>query len=508
MAEEASRVKGRFLSTVGHELRTPLSVVVGLSDLVLREAHEAGSLPPTLLDDLERLGQSAAHLGRLLNDVLDLTSGETGRLRLRLEEVELGHALEGVVAVAQEMAEASGLAFDLRMPLPGPRVMADATRLRQVVLNLVSNAVRFTPSGHVTVEASSDGGRAVVTVTDTGPGIDPAELPELLSGVGRVPGTPAHGRAGLGIGLAIASDLVALHGGRLDVRSPVEDGHGSSFAVSLPLLEAEGAVDPRRDETARGGDAARGRSAVRIPDAASGDTIPNVLIVDDDPDVLEVHARLVIDARARPLRASDSVEALALLAREPIDLIMLDLRMAGEDGFGFLEILRERPADRDVPVIVVTGQDLDDEDVERLDDGVVAIVGKGLFDVTELRARVEAALAGRRRVGSSARRVVRRAAGFIDRHHAEALSREDIARAVAMSPDYLTDCFRQELGLTPMTYLLRCRIRHARELLERTDQQITAIALDVGFAGTSQFSRTFHREVGVSPRAYRLASAR
>lgn len=494
MAEEADRVKSRFLSTVGHELRTPLSVVVGLSDLLLRAAREDGDLPEPILADLERLDQSATHLGRLIGDVLDLASGETGRLRLQLEVVDLCVALQGAVAVAREMTEACGLRFEASLPEPGPLVRADATRLRQVVLNLVSNAVKFTGSGFVRLEVTVEVGREVViTVTDSGVGIPSSAQSGIFAGFGASPRTPVNGRPGLGIGLAIARDLVELHGGHLSVRSPIEGDAGSAFSFTLPILAA-GATDGARTQPGQAG-----------TEEDPVTSVPNVLVVDDDPSVLELHARLVLEAGARPLRASSGSEALDVLASEPVDLVMLDLHMADGDGYEALRAMRLETATRDIPVIVVTGQDLEDDDLERLDREVVAIVGKGLLDATETRARIEAALAHRRGLGGPARRIVRRAALYIDHHHAEALSREDIARQVAISPDYLTDCFRQELGLTPMVYLVRCRIRHARALLETTDDPVTAIALAVGFSDASHFTRTFHREVGVSPRAYRRA---
>jgi AraC-like DNA-binding protein len=130
-------------------------------------------------------------------------------------------------------------------------------------------------------------------------------------------------------------------------------------------------------------------------------------------------------------------------------------------------------------------------------------LSKGLFDTRETLKHIEAALAQQRTLGSATQRLVRRAMAFINTHYAEALSRDDIAGHVGISADYLTDCFRQELGLTPVTYLNRYRLLQARELLENTDLKITQIALAVGFSESAHFTRTFQREVGVSPRAYR-----
>jgi AraC-like DNA-binding protein len=177
--------------------------------------------------------------------------------------------------------------------------------------------------------------------------------------------------------------------------------------------------------------------------------------------------------------------------------------MPDGDGFAVLESLRARDATRDVPVIVVTGQPVAEAQLARLGPGIRTILRKGVFTPRETAARIRAVLSGERALASPTQLVVRRAAHYIEERYASPMTREEIARHVAISPDYLTDCFQQELGLTPMAYLSRCRIRRARQLLDSTDATVTSIALAVGFSEVSHFTRTFHREVGVSPRAYR-----
>ena len=178
------------------------------------------------------------------------------------------------------------------------------------------------------------------------------------------------------------------------------------------------------------------------------------------------------------------------------------------DGFELLEAMRARTATHGIPVIVITGQVLTDDDLERLNRGVATILSKGVFTVDETIARIESALSGRRGLGSATQRLVRRAIVYVDGHFAESISRDDIARHVSISPDYLTDCFHQELGITPIAYLNRRRLREARDLLDRNDDSITNVALAVGFSDVSHFTRTFHRAVGVSPRAYRRCRRR
>ncbi len=495
-AEEASILKGRFLSTVSHELRTPLSVIVGLSDMILREAGETGELSKIILSDLQRMASSAEHLGRLISDVLDLASGEAGQLRLSLEPVDLADVLAPAAVAGRQMAAAKGLGFRCTLPASGPWVLGDRTRLRQVTLNLINNAVKYTDAGSVCLEVSGSHGCATVSVVDTGIGVSASDRERIFHEFQRVPRTTGPSPGGLGLGLTIARQLVELHDGTLDVRSPGRGGRGSTFSFTLPTLApfaspgaAPGRPPPETDATVS--------EVVRF---VAGSL---VLLVDDDPDVLDLHTRIVIEAGGDVLSAADARSAMEIMEARTPDLVLLDLGLPGASGFDVLEAMRSRASTREIPVLVITGQPLTNDVLDRLNGSVVSILSKGLFTSRETLARIGSAMSGRRTLGSPTQRIVRQAMAWIDQHHADAIDRDQIARQVAISPDYLTECFQQELGVTPMTYLSRCRIRHARELLEVTDQPVTSVAMAVGFADVSHFTRTFHRDVGVSPRAYR-----
>jgi YesN/AraC family two-component response regulator len=229
--------------------------------------------------------------------------------------------------------------------------------------------------------------------------------------------------------------------------------------------------------------------------------------VDDDPDTLGMHTRIV-QAHShshRVLTARNGLEALGILQREHIDLVLLDLIMPELDGFGVLEAMREREATREIPVIVLTGQVLTEKEMARLNRGVATVLGKGLFSLEETLAHVDTALECNRELSAQAQRLVRQAMAYIHQHYADSISRADLARHVALSQDYLTACFRKELGVTPITYLNRYRVNQAKQLLTDTDQSVTEIALQVGFSDSGYFSRVFRREVGLSPEAYRQA---
>jgi signal transduction histidine kinase/DNA-binding LacI/PurR family transcriptional regulator/AraC-like DNA-binding protein len=608
LAEEASQVKSRFLSTVSHELRTPLNLIVGLSGMLLQEEQaENHALPETTRQDIERIHASAQHLGGLIGDVLDLASSEAGQLRLTHDFVDLSQALRMVVETGRQLAQAKGLRWQAQLPATGPWVWGDRTRLRQVALNLVSNAVKFTAEGTVTLTVESGADTVTVQVRDSGLGIPPAEQAAIFTEFHRSTRSVTQGFGGLGLGLAICKRLVELHNGQLGVISTGEEGAGSTFYFTLPTTLAREqpsfatngdeprvlilSVQPTDNQELLAHLHRRGlqveiatpavdgawqvQLTVKPPSAvvldvshASAESwlalqvikrnpltqdVPvllytgagtggallqldyltkpiamreltqaldqhwpadpvnlnhpqrTFLVVDDDPATLDLHARIVQSQAPtnRVLKASNGREALALLVREPVDLVLLDLVMPELDGFDVLEAMRAQPATRSIPVIVVTGQALTTEEMERLHQGVTTVLGKGLYSLEETVAHLEAALERKRKLSSEAQRLVRKAMAYLHEHYSEPITRQDLARHVGMAEDYLTHCFRQELAMTPIAYLTRYRITKAKALLTTTAQSITTIALAVGFADSGYFSRVFRREVGMTPERFR-----
>jgi signal transduction histidine kinase/DNA-binding response OmpR family regulator len=618
LAEEAARMKSRFLSTVSHELRTPLNLIMGLSEILLRD--ESPAVSSSAHYDLERLHANAQHLSRLISDVLDLASSDAGRLRLTYHYVDLGQVLWELSETGRRLATDKGLNWSADLPASGPWVWGDRTRLSQVALNLVSNAIKFTQRGEVRIAVESSEQFVTVSVVDTGLGIPLADQATVFDEFRRSGRSIERGYSGLGLGLSICKRLVELHGGMIGVESTGQEGAGSRFYFTLPFIDspaqlaAHGARDPSanalvlvlaasastnerlREHLGRRGYEVQVAQidepstwqahifaslpsaivldvsiaseqgwralkalkanpvtsnipvlfyAVAAEGAASGEAaatsaallefdyltkpielanlaraldqhwlapspelaVRKFLIVDDDPDTLEMHARIVQGSSPanHVFRARNGLEALRVLSEEQIDLVLLDLMMPEMDGFEVLEAMRERPATRDIPVIVVTGQTLSEPEMARLNLGVTKVLSKGVFSMEETLSHLEAALERRRELSGEARRLVRQAMAYMHDHYAEPLSREEIAVHVGLSQDYLTSCFHKELGLTPVAYLNRYRVQQARLLLKRTHKSVTEIALEVGFSGSSYFSRIFHRETGMSPADFRRA---
>ena len=233
------------------------------------------------------------------------------------------------------------------------------------------------------------------------------------------------------------------------------------------------------------------------------DDLQTILVVDDDPKVLDMHMRMLeSQIKCRIIKASGGKSALKMIREEHPSLVLLDLMMPEVDGFEVLRVMREEDATRNIPVIVLSAQILTSYDMQRLQEGVAAILGKGLFSVEEVLTQVETALSHSKRLGSQTSQTVRQTMAYIHENFAEAITRADLAQHACITERYLTHCFHQEMGITPMTYLNRYRVKRAKMLLEQGGLNMTEVALDVGFSDCSYFNRVFRQEVGVTPGAY------
>jgi len=233
--------------------------------------------------------------------------------------------------------------------------------------------------------------------------------------------------------------------------------------------------------------------------------VRTILVVDDDPGMLEMNSRMLQEhyPRHRVLKACDGRAALEILGKLQVHLVLLDLMMPEVDGFGVLAQMREMESTRETAVIVLTSKTLTEADMTSLSQGVAMVMGKGLYGAQEMLAHIETTLARSQRLGSESQRLVRKAMAYIHENYAGHLTREELARYVNASDGHLARCFRQETGLTPMTYLNRYRISQAQILLATTRQSVTAIALECGFSEVNYFSRVFHQGTGLAPLAYR-----
>lgn len=335
LAEEANRLKSSFLSMVSHELRTPLNLIVGLSEILMRDpAPDQQPLPQHYFQDVKRIHASAQHLGWLIRDVLDMASSEVGQLRLTYEQVDLSVELRAVSEVGEQLAHEKGLEWHANIPTTLPVIWGDHTRMRQVILNLVSNAVKFTPRGRASVSARVDGSNIIVDVSDTGLGIAPEEQAVIFNEFRQSQRTMTRGYSGMGLGLAICKRLVELHGGMISVNSSGKEGAGSTFSLTLPIWGQQAVSAP--SETALP-DSTQRSVLVLSANAASIERVADYLAAQG----FEVDS-LLVDAKA-DLRTR-------LLKSRPGALV-LDLNLASERGWEILRLLKSSQATHDAPVL-------------------------------------------------------------------------------------------------------------------------------------------------------------
>ena len=334
-AEEANHLKDEFLATVSHELRTPLTAILGWSNMLL-----AGDLNDAARDRaLEVIHRNAQAQNQLISDLLDVSRIISGKLRLDLRTVELSPILEAAVEATRPAAEAKGVHLTTSLdPYAGP-VNGDADRLQQVVWNLLTNAIKFTPEGgRVEVKSEIAGTRVEITVRDTGIGIAPEFLPHIFDRFRQAdPGTNRiHG--GMGLGLSIVRQLVELHGGMIRAKSQGE-GRGATFTVSLPFVKTE--QEPKPAE--RRPPAAAVRLEIECPPALRG---LRVLVVDDEADTRDMLRAVLEHCHAEVITAGSASEALEAIAQLRPDVLISDVGMPGDDGYSLIAKVRALPAER------------------------------------------------------------------------------------------------------------------------------------------------------------------
>lgn len=373
-AEEAMRSKDQFLATLSHDLRTPLGAILGWTHLLRRgKLGEGGEA--RALEVIERNAQAQA---ALVEDLLDVSRVVNGKLRLDVRPADVLGAVSAAVDAMRPAAGAKRIDLSLRPDSPPERFPCDPRRLQQVVWNLVSNAIKFTPAGgRVEVRVASRDGELEVEVKDDGAGIAPEFLPHVFERFTQAAASGSR-KGGLGLGLAIVRHLVELHGGVVEARSEGQ-GKGAAFTVRLPA-GARAAATP---EPAGAGEVpAAQRAAPRVDGV-------RVLLVEDDPDARELLAGVLDERGASVVAAASTDEAFRAFEREPPQVLVCDLGLQGEDGYALLSRIRALAPEHggDVPAAAITARAAP-EDVRRaLDVGFQRHLAKP-FDPSELPALV------------------------------------------------------------------------------------------------------------------------
>jgi CheY-like chemotaxis protein/nitrogen-specific signal transduction histidine kinase len=321
-SEESNRIKDEFLATVSHELRTPLNAMLGWLQII-RSTNVDRDVFERAMASIERNARSQT---RLVEDLIELSRVVTGKLQLKSKPVDLRTAVEGAIDVVRTAAAAKEVTIRTALPASPVLVSGDRDRLQQIAWNLLSNAVKFTESGGtVDINLNADERHVSLTIADTGIGIAPDFLPFVFDRFRQADQSTTREHGGLGLGLAIAKEIAELHGGTLKVASEGR-ARGSSFTLTLPRLQG---LTPRMDSTAL---SAR-------PDLRG----KRILVVDDDPESLEIAAKALQSAGAATALARSGPEALAKWGDEDFDVLICDLAMPGMDGYEVLRRIRRLP---------------------------------------------------------------------------------------------------------------------------------------------------------------------
>jgi signal transduction histidine kinase/DNA-binding response OmpR family regulator len=333
----ANKLKSEFLANVSHELRTPLSAIIGFSQILLDGID--GPVNEEQQQDISQVNKSGQSLLALINQILDLSKIEAGKMELSLERVDLPALISSVLDSISPLAQAKGLRIDTRFAPGLPALEADAGRLKQIVINLLSNAVKFTERGHIEILAQPSGRMVRIAVKDTGIGISAESQKVIFEEFVQGDGSSTRRHGGTGLGLSIVRRLVEMHGGAITVLS--EPGLGSTFTFTVPAwASGQAALGATQRRPLR-------RPNQGLPGAA-------ILVVDDDPSVRQLISRHLEQEGWKTVQASNAADAMQLAREIRPMLITLDIMMPDASGWWVLEKLKEDPLTAGIPVLVVT----------------------------------------------------------------------------------------------------------------------------------------------------------
>ncbi len=329
--KEVDRVKSQFLANMSHELRTPLNSIIGFSRVILKGID--GPVNDVQSQDLNAIYNSGQHLLSLINDILDLSKIEAGKMELSFTDLNLTDLINSAMSTASGLVKDKSIKLNIKVADDLPLVRADAIRVRQVLINFLSNAAKFTDEGEILIQAnpeiSADGKPEVmITVTDTGPGIALADQAKLFLPFSQVDDSPTRKTGGTGLGLSICRSLIELHGGRIGLKES-QVGKGSTFFFTLPLPVVE----------------------VRQLDLVPGDG-NIILAVDDDPQVISLYERYLKPQGFQVVAHTDPRSAVETAAKLKPFAITLDVMMPEMDGWQVIKALKNNPATSEIPIVV------------------------------------------------------------------------------------------------------------------------------------------------------------
>lgn len=342
-ARAATEVKSQFLANMSHELRTPMNAILGYSEMLIEDAEDLGPelSGEEVVPDLRKIRSAGQHLLALINDILDLSKVEAGKIELYLEEFNVREMLEEIGATLQPLIEKQQNGLEIRVAKDVHIMYGDVTRTRQILYNLLSNAAKFTEGGTISVRVRRGADGIVFEVSDTGIGMNDEQRGRLFTPFMQADASTTRKFGGTGLGLALCKEFAELLGGSVDVQST--PGKGSTFTVRLPDRVRRSSIpsSPGKAQRTPGG-------GIRRPGRG------HVLVIDDDPAARELLARALTKDGFAVGMAATGPEGLEAAERHKPDVVVLDVLLPEQDGWDVLRVLKQHPVLEDVPVVLVT----------------------------------------------------------------------------------------------------------------------------------------------------------
>lgn len=519
--QDLERMKSRFFTNISHEFRTPLTLILGPIELLQSAIQEA-----RLKMQMDVLKRNAKRLLTLINQLLDLSQLESGKLRLQVMERDILPVILGVTHSFDSMAEMKGIALSTNLQAPQLPVCFDREKLETILTNLLSNAFKFTPDGgRIEVDVQRAKGSQIdccrITVRDTGCGVPGEEMREIFNLFSRSSSARRGVQTGTGVGLALVRELIELHGGAVDVTS--DESSGTEVTVSLPLGSAHlkdhdmlSPDDAKIREDSYRVDDTNGTSGRAYPEAAdAGPDSPLLLVVEDSEDVMR-YLTDILSESYRLLAAVNGETGIEMAIEHIPDLIISDIMLPGKDGFGVSSTLKENEKTSHIPIILLTARATVEDKIRGLETKADDYLTKP-FVPQELMVRVRNLIESRKQLREKFNRHVilkpgdmvvssvdevflTRVMKVIDENlDDENFSMDQLGKGVGMSRSQIHRKLQALTNQSATQFIRSYRLNRAMDLIRQNAGSVSEIAYSVGFSSPSYFNRCFMQHFGCTP---------
>lgn len=528
------KIKTDFFSNISHEIRTPLTLFK-----TPIESYFDGKIKINNIDEfLSNLLKNAQHLSNLINNLLDFSKLDAGRMNLTIKETDINKFLQNYIYSFKTSAELKNIKLDFRNLSENLKIFIDQDKIDKVFMNIFSNALKFTEQGgEITVKLWNDDNCCFMEFTDTGSGIPENMKDAVFERFRQVDSGFNRSHEGSGIGLALAKEYMVMHGGKITLESKYfkdfPKDHGSKFTLvfstgkkhfekmnNIDVVFEKGTDDSI--ESLKQIDILKMNYTPKKTDASNNngtDSKPSILVVEDNPEMADFIAN-ILSKDYNISFAKNGIEAIDKLNAKGIDLVLSDMMMPEMDGYTLLKSIRIEEKFRRLPVIMLTARADDKIKIDSLENGANDYLTKP-FNSRELLARVSSQIhlklfmeklidkvdkknKDKKDVSASVIKKLEYTVEFLNNNFLDIISRENLAATLDMSPDYFSRLFKQHTGKKIQEFINELRIKYAADMLTSTNKKIIDIAMESGFETLRTFNRDFIKRMNISPSEYRL----